>query len=141
MAGSKQNVELLVAEDFRGLTLPHGVFYWSGRAKKEAEINATIGTAMARECDFLRSASKKTAICYLPTLQKILTSLTPDATYPYAPIAGLPRFRTNWKKWVLHKAGKRRALPEELVADPVVVPGVTAGLALLANLFLSKGEK
>lgn len=141
MADSEHDVERLVASDYRGLTLPRGVFYWSGRAKKEAEINATIGTAMARESDFLKSTSNKPITCYLPTLHKIMASLPPDSTYPYAPIAGLPRFRKNWRKWVLHKAGKRRALPEELVAEPVVVPGVTAGLALLGRLFLSPGGR
>ncbi|KKU78051.1 MAG: hypothetical protein UY05_C0069G0008, partial [Candidatus Peregrinibacteria bacterium GW2011_GWA2_47_7] len=41
---------------------PQGIFYWAGRAKKEAEVDATIGTA-------LEDDGKN---CYLPVMEELL---------------------------------------------------------------------
>ncbi|MEW5947271.1 MAG: aminotransferase class I/II-fold pyridoxal phosphate-dependent enzyme [bacterium] len=130
----------LFADGFRDLTLPRGIFYWLGRAKKEAELNATIGSAMARARDFLDTDSTDVITCFLPAVHEIVKNLPSESIYPYAPIAGLPEFRRKWKKWVLQKAAARRPLHDELVSTPVVVPGVTVGLHFLCRLFLSPGE-
>ena len=40
------------------ISLPQGIFYWSGRAKKEAELNGTIGAAYAYENNLLKMVSR-----------------------------------------------------------------------------------
>ena len=45
--------------------LPDGIFYWSGRAKKEAELFGTIGSAFGYEKDFIDGGSSVWVPCYL----------------------------------------------------------------------------
>jgi len=45
--------------------LPEGIFHWSGRAKKEAEIIGTIGTAYGFEKDFIDGGSSDWMPCYI----------------------------------------------------------------------------
>ena len=39
-------LEALLSDVGKDMFLPKGIFYWSGRAKKEAKINGTFGVAM-----------------------------------------------------------------------------------------------
>ncbi|MEW6200793.1 MAG: hypothetical protein AB1546_02380, partial [bacterium] len=121
----------LFALQYRTLTMPKGIFYWLDRAKKEAQINATIGSALAPACDFLPTDSTKIITCYLPTFHEILRTIPSESIYPYAPIAGLPSFRKIWKQWILKKISASRPLPDHLLTDPIIVPGVTSALYLL----------
>ncbi|HHH81419.1 MAG TPA: hypothetical protein ENL35_00350, partial [Chloroflexi bacterium] len=41
----------------RSIELPQGIFYWTGRAKKEATINATIGSARGPESEIVEGAA------------------------------------------------------------------------------------
>ncbi|MHA1511951.1 MAG: hypothetical protein ACTSRX_09560 [Promethearchaeota archaeon] len=81
---------------------PNGIFFWTGRAKKEAEINATIGTAVGFESDIIENGRDKLLTYYLPELKQYI-NLPPEKFASYAPIAGLPTFRDLWEKWIIYK--------------------------------------
>ena len=72
----------------RRLFLPQGIFYWSGRAKKEAELIGTIGTAYGFEKDFIDGGSSDWLPCYLNEISEY-TSLNVKQIVPYASIGGL----------------------------------------------------
>ncbi|GAB4322640.1 MAG: aminotransferase class I/II-fold pyridoxal phosphate-dependent enzyme [Promethearchaeota archaeon] len=125
-----------LSERGKRMFLPQGIFYWAGRAKREAEINATIGSAggLLREVD-PAAPSDASGVYYLPVLTNRF-GLPSQAVVPYAPIAGLPAFRGVWKDWLLEKCPD---LDPSLVSSPVVVPGITGGLYLAGLLFLDPG--
>jgi hypothetical protein len=45
--------------------LPEGIFFWSGRAKVEAELNGTIGVAYSFENKFIDGGSSNWVPCYI----------------------------------------------------------------------------
>jgi aspartate/methionine/tyrosine aminotransferase len=107
---------------------PKGIVAQSGEAKKLAHnINATIGIATA-EGDPM----------YLPVIRETVSGLEPKQIFPYAPTAGVPRLREIWKAEMTAKnpglAGKETSLP-------VVVSGLTHGIAVLADLFADAGDQ
>jgi len=48
-----------LSEQGKRIYLPQGIFHWSGRAKKEAEIMGTIGSAFGYEKDFIEGGYGK----------------------------------------------------------------------------------
>ncbi len=124
----------------REIVLPQGIFYWSGRAAKEAEINATIGSAQGIIGRMLGTDEQKVKTFYLPAVMDALKGLDSEQVAPYAPIAGLPGFRAAWRKWVVEKLSGAYEFDPGLVGTPIVVPGATAGIAYAAQLFLSPGD-
>lgn len=121
------------------IVLPQGIFYWSGRAKKEAKINATIGTAMGYENEFLDPADftgdgSAFVTFHLPALRRCFSGLGSEEIFPYAPIAGIPELRDAWRDWINFKAGK--TLP---LTRPIIGPGITGTLHLALRLFVGEG--
>ncbi|GAH07948.1 unnamed protein product, partial [marine sediment metagenome] len=49
--------------------LPQGVFHWSGRAKKEAEIMGTLGSAFGFEEDFIEGGGPEWVPLYLEEIK------------------------------------------------------------------------
>jgi len=129
-----------MSDTARDLFLPQGIFHWSGRAKKEAEIDATIGSAQGKKSSFLPGADDSVCTFYLPTVMKKFAALGSEQVVPYAPINGLPRYRNAWRKWIVEKLSPHYKFDANLIGTPTVVPGVTSGLAYLGRLFLSDGE-
>lgn len=124
----------------RSMLLPQGIFHWSGRAGKEADINATIGTACGKASDIIPGASDAFITFYLPAVVEKMKALSPEQIFPYAPIGGLPAFRNKWREWVVAKTQPHFPYDEKLLGRPLVVPGVSPALFYLADLFLSPGE-
>lgn len=126
--------------------LPDGIFYWSGRAKKEADIIGTIGTAFGFEKDFIEGGSDKWVPLYLEAF-KNYTSLDITSVVPYASIGGLSTLRNKWKEWIIYKAGydiqddaqKIKKL-EKFTTLPIVTQGITNGIFMIASFLLSPGE-
>jgi hypothetical protein len=125
--------------------LPDGIFYWSGRAKREAELVGTIGSAFGYEKDFIENGEDKWVPCYLKEIKKY-SNLNVEQIVPYASIGGLPELRKIWKDWIIEKAAfnsnedKKRYL-KTYITDPLVTAGVTNGIYLVCSLFLNPGEK
>ena len=124
----------------RNITLPQGIFYWLGRAKKEAKINATIGSARGPEREIIPGGADEPVTFYLPTVLKCLRELESEAVFPYAPITGLPQLRDAWREWILRKSADRREQVEACLCRPVITPGITGALHVAAKLFVEPGE-
>ena len=126
--------------------LPDGIFYWSGRAKKEAELIGTIGSAYGYEKDFIDGGSSEWVPCYLKDIKQY-TTFSINEIVPYAAIAGLPEIRETWKNWIVKKAEYRGNNEEEklsrlnkFITTPFITSGVTNGIFLSCLLFLNPGE-
>ncbi|MHA2283708.1 MAG: aminotransferase class I/II-fold pyridoxal phosphate-dependent enzyme [Promethearchaeota archaeon] len=126
--------------------LPDGIFYWSGRAKKEAEIIGTIGSAFGFERDFIDGGSSDWMPCYLNEISDY-SNLDIKNIVPYASIGGLNETRETWKNWVIKKSQydevKEKTLMEKLekqITTPIITSGVTNGIFQCSSLFLNPGE-
>lgn len=102
---------------------PKGIIAQSAEAKKLGKTaNATIGTALAGGRPLM-----------LDAVGRFAPELSAAELVSYAPTAGKPELRAKWKEKLLEKnptlAGKQFSLP-------VVVPGLTAGISYLADLFV-----
>lgn len=110
---------------------PQGIFYWSARAKNEAEIDGTIG--IAQDDDGTISHLK---VAKAWAGEKIMARTPKGKIFGYAPIEGLPSLREKWLK-------KNLLQHPELTNSatlPVVTNGITHSLALAGRLFLNPGE-
>ena len=126
--------------------LPSGIFYWSGRAKKEAELIGTIGSAFGYEKDFIDGGSSEWLPCYLKDIKKY-TNISIKEVVPYASIAGLPEIRETWRNWIIKKSGYNEETDsdklnrlENYITTPIITSGVTNGIFLSCSLFLNSGE-
>lgn len=128
------------------LFLPQGIFYWSERAKKEAELIGTIGSAFGFEKDFIDGGSSKWLPCYLDELSEYF-SVDVKQIVPYASIGGLTEIREIWRDWIIRKANydKERSLAllsrlQRYITSPIITAGVTNGIYHSSALFLNPGE-
>ena len=110
----------------RRLFFPKGIIAQAAEAKKTAKINATIGMAF-----------KGGKPLSLSPLVKQFSSLSPEEIVIYAPTAGVEPFRKAWKAAIIRK---NPPLTENDFSLPVVVPGITAGISYIADLFLDEGQ-
>lgn len=107
------------------LYFPKGIIAQSGEAKKLGNVaNGTIGMTVI---------NGKPAI--LPCIQKLAPELSSGELIAYAPTAGNPDFRAIWKETLVKK---NPSLKGKNFSLPVVVPGLTAGISYLADLFLDE---
>lgn len=106
---------------------PKGIIAQSAEAKKLGKTaNGTIGTTLI---------GGKPAI--LPAIQKNVPALSAGELVSYAPTAGNPDLRAQWKEKI---AAKNPSLKGVNISLPVVVPGLTAGISYLADLFLDENK-
>lgn len=104
---------------------PRGIISQGGEAKKLGKIaNATIGTTII---------GGKPAI--LDSVHKYAPELSAAELVAYAPTAGNPELRDAWKEQIFKK---NPALRGKSISTPVLVPGLTAGISYLADLFLDE---
>lgn len=117
----------LLSDLGKRLYFPKGIVAQSAEAKKLAKkLNATIGIAY-----------RGGAPLYLPTVRNLLPNLTPEEIFPYAPTQGVEALREAWKKEIV---GKNPDIGDSVFSLPLVVPGLTAGISVLADLFVDKGD-
>ncbi|MDR3115325.1 MAG: aminotransferase class I/II-fold pyridoxal phosphate-dependent enzyme [Treponema sp.] len=111
----------------RRLYFPQGIIAQGAEAKEKAhKANATIGMAYHQGKPLMLSA-----------IGDQVPGLKPEEAVAYAPTAGIQAVRTAWKDRILrHNPG----LSPENLSLPVVVPGLTAGIAYMADLFLGEGD-
>jgi aspartate/methionine/tyrosine aminotransferase len=111
----------------RRMYFPKGLLSQSAEADKRAtRFNATIGMAYDKGEPMI-----------LDAVRQAMPALTPVDAVAYASTAGLPALRAVWKEALYRKnpsfAGKTSSLP-------VVVPGLTAAVSYISDLFLDSGE-
>lgn len=104
---------------------PKGIIAQGAEAKKFGKVaNATIGTTLTEG---------KPAI--LEAVHKYAPELTAAEMVAYAPTAGIPELRSLWKDLIYKK---NPGLKGKEISTPVVVPGLTAGISYLADLFIDE---
>lgn len=106
---------------------PKGIIAQGGEAKKYGKVaNGTIGMTVCKGTPVV-----------LPCIQKEAPGLSPAELVAYAPTAGNLELRTVWREKIIQKNPSLAGIPISL---PVVVPGLTAGIAYLCELFLGAGD-
>jgi aspartate/methionine/tyrosine aminotransferase len=117
----------LLSDLGRRMYFPKGIVAQSAEAKKHAtRMNATIGIATMNGKPL-----------FLPSIRGLVPGLEPEEIFPYAPTQGVQSFREEWKKEIERKNPEVAGKPFSL---PLVVPGLTAGISVLADLFLNPGD-
>lgn len=107
------------------LYFPKGIIAQSGEAKKLGHVaNGTIGMTVQNGTPLM-----------LPSLKKYIPELTNRELVAYAPTAGNPELREIWKSELIKK---NPDLKDKKFSLPVLVPGLTAGISYLADLFLDE---
>lgn len=102
---------------------PRGIISQGAEARQFGKVaNATIGTTMIE--------GKPAA---LPSVKKFAPELSNAELVSYTPTAGNPDLRKKWKELMLKK---NPGLAGKATSNPVVVPGLTAGISYLADLFV-----
>lgn len=110
------------------LYFPKGIIAQSGEAKKFAhKANATIGMAYDGGHPLI-----------LSTIAEGMPTLSAVEAVTYAPTAGIETARQAWKDGMLRK---NPGLAGTTISLPVVVPGLTAGISYVADLFLDEGDE
>jgi len=106
---------------------PKGILSQSAEASEKAKVfNATIGMSYVKGQPMI-----------LDAIRAHLPGLSPVEAVAYAPTAGVPALRKRWKEELLRKNPSLKGVPVSL---PVVVPGLTAGVSFLADLFVDPGD-
>ena len=117
----------LMSDFGRRMYFPKGIIAQSNEAKQLGKVaNATIGMTVHEGKPVV-----------LPCIQKQTPDLTPQELVAYAPTAGNPDLRNLWKEKLLQK---NPSLKGKNFSLPVVVPGLTAGLSYLCDLFLDTDQ-
>ena len=102
-----------------------GIVAQAAQAKEQAHrYDATVGMAYCN----------KKPIC-TKQIQTFISSLDEEDTVAYAPTAGVKELRSLWQKEIYRK---NPALENSKISLPIVVPGLTAGIAQIAELFFDE---
>ena len=113
----------LLSDFGQRMYFPKGIIAQSAEAKKLGKTaNATIGMTVSNGIPVV-----------LPIIQKQLPDFTPQELVAYAPTEGNLELRNIWKEKILKK---NPSLIGKSFSLPVVVPGLTAGISYLCDLFL-----
>lgn len=101
---------------------PKGIVAQAAEAKQRAHrFNATVGMAY-----------QGGDVMTLPLMRELTAPLGPSESAAYAPTAGVRALRERWKAEMEQKNPSLQGKPTTL---PAVVPGLTAGISLIAALF------
>ncbi len=134
-----------LSEIGKRIFLPEGIFYWAGRAKKEAELSGTLGAAYGFEKDFIDGGSSDWLPCYLKEITNH-SRFSVKEIIPYTSIGGLFETREIWKDWIIKKSlygEEDESLLSRLtkyITTPVITGGVTNGIFQGCAMFLNPNE-
>ena len=115
-------VDALLSELGRRMYFPRGIISQGGEASLHADkANGTIGMTVINGTP-----------AELPTIKEIVPELTPREVVAYEKTAGNPEFRKAWKEQIIKK---NPLLEGKVISTPIVVPGLTAAISYVADLF------
>lgn len=117
----------LLSEMGRRMYFPKGILTQSAEATEKAHrYNATIGMAYEDGEPMM-----------LDALREAIPSLSPTEAVAYASTGGVPALRREWKASLFRK---NPSLEGKSFSLPVVVPGLTAAVSYLCDLFVEPGD-
>lgn len=117
----------LISQMGKRLYFPKGIIAQGGEAAKDATFaNGTIGMAV----------SNGTPI-ELESYKKNMPSLKPQETVAYAKTAGNLDLRKIWKEKIIEK---NPSLKDKTFSLPILVPGLTAVLSYVCDLFVEENK-
>ena len=121
LAGSV--VDALMSDMGKRLYFPNGIISQGGEAAKDAKLaNGTIGMAVANGSPIELNSYKKQ-----------MPDLNSKETVAYAKTAGNPDVRKLWKEKIIEK---NPSLKGKTISTPILVPGLTAVLSYVCDLFV-----
>ena len=116
-------VDALISDLGKRLYFPNGIISQGGEAAKDATFaNGTIGMAVANGTPI-----------ELDSYKKNMPELNPRETVAYAKTAGNPNLRQLWKEKIIEK---NPSLKNKNFSLPIMVPGLTAVLSYVSDLFV-----
>ena len=125
------SVFVLLSELGKRIYLPKGILSQTAEANAQAhQFNATRAIAL----DFSEDTSD---MMHLPISRKLVSELTPESIYGYAPVLGQQALREAWRTHLLQE---NPSLSQKTFSLPIVTSGMTHGLSLLAELFVDSGD-
>ena len=111
----------------RRIFFPKGIISQAAEARQHAhKANTTIGMALHKKKPLTLSA-----------IIEPMPSFTPEEIVSYAPTSGLDKLREVWRAEMLKK---NPSLNAGCISLPIVVPGLTAGVSYMGDLFLEEGK-
>ncbi|WP_103680737.1 aminotransferase class I/II-fold pyridoxal phosphate-dependent enzyme [Alkalispirochaeta sphaeroplastigenens] len=117
----------LLSDLGKRMFFPKGIVAQSAEARERGvRFDATVGMAY-----------EKGEPMTLPMIRDLTHPLSTREAVPYSPTAGVPELRTTWRDLLAQKNPLLRGVATTL---PVVVPGLTAGISLVADLFVDPGD-
>lgn len=120
-------LEHLLSDLGRRMYFPKGIVAQSAEAKEKAtRFNATVGMAYQNGEPMA-----------LGVIKEMLPGLTTAQSVAYAPTGGVKELRERWKREMVKK---NPSLSEARTTLPMVVPGLTPGILVTADLFLDPGD-
>lgn len=104
-----------------------GILSQSAEAKAKAKkFNATIGIA-----------TENGQPMHLKVIQDTLSAYDPKDLYEYAPPAGKPELRSEWRRKMIEE---NPSLANQSFGNPIVTNALTHGLSIVADLFADEGD-
>lgn len=117
----------LLSETGQRMYFPKGILSQSAEANERAKrFNATIGMAYHDGQPMI-----------LDAIQAQIPHLSPKEAVAYASTPGVQALRETWR---LSMSRKNPSLNTNRMSLPVVVPGLTAAISYLADLFVNPGD-
>jgi len=118
----------LLSEMGKRMYFPRGILTQSAEATEKAHLyNATVGMAYENNEPMM-----------LDALQEALPGLSKTEAVAYAPTGGVGALRNEWKAAL---ARKNPSLAGKSYSLPVVVPGLTAAVSYLVDMFVNPGDQ
>ena len=113
----------LMSEMGKRMYFPNGIISQGGEAATNASFaNGTIGMTVTNKVPVI-----------LPSFKKNVPNFTPQETVAYAKTAGNPDLRKMWKEKIIQK---NPSLAAKKFSMPILVPGLTAALSYVSDLFV-----
>ena len=120
-------VDALMSDMGKRLYFPNGIISQGGEAAKDAKFaNGTIGMAVANGTPI-----------ELDSYKKSMPNFNPQETVAYAKTAGNPDLRKKWKEKIIEK---NPSLKDKNFSLPILVPGLTAVLSYVCDLFIDEDK-
>ncbi|MDP2816186.1 MAG: aminotransferase class I/II-fold pyridoxal phosphate-dependent enzyme [Rectinemataceae bacterium] len=117
----------LLSDMGRRMYFPKGILTQSAEAGQKAHrFNATVGMAYTHGEPMI-----------LDAIRNGMPALTPYEAVSYAPTSGVQAVRECWEKALMTK---NPSLSGNVYSLPVVVPGLTAAVSYIADLFIEPGD-